>query len=896
LGVGAPAIVRLVPELAEIVGGQPEPPQLEAEQARFYLFDRIIAFFRAAAEARPLVLVLDDLHWADAPSLLLLSFLAREALGARILVLGTYRDADVNRTHALTRALSEIARIPGSVRLALSGLEPAVIAEFVRSLCGIVPPQAVVAAVARQTEGNPFFVSEVVRLLEGDGSLTAGEVAGAGELRLTIPTTVRETIGRRLDVLSPDCSKVLTTAAVIGRDFRLNTVKAVVRAQNGPHLSDAVLLDSIEEAEAQGVIAEAPGSPGSYRFAHVLFRDTIYDALPSTRRMRLHGSVGTALESVYRTNLAPHLAELATHFAHAAPAGRAGKAIRYARWAGDHALSVYAYEDAVQQYSRALQLMDELGDDGERAFDDLAPGEPLPAEDPQTGRCELLLRLADAQRGAGHSERARQSYLDAAALARRNGDSQRLATAALGFAHHNAEFGVVNRQSVALLEEAQQALGEADSSAAVMLQTRLAMELYFAGERERAAQLGRRGWEMARRLGDAQALIFALNFEAIAGAAEALTRLEISNEIVRLGAKLGRVDLELLGLGWRVPCLLELGDLLGVDAEIERYGQLATQLGQPLYQAQSLALRSMRATLAGRFEEGERLAEQALALGRQGGRVDAAQAFGGQLFVLRALQGRLVEIEPAVASFVARYAAVSGWRGALAYLYSELNEQEKASAELERMMNSTLAALPQDFLWLAALTSLAEACASTDSSEHAQVLYEILLPFAARNVVVGAGYACTGSVARCLGLLAATMRRWDDAERHFEAALAMNARIGALPWLAITRYNYAAMLHTRGDPGDHEHAQALLAQACATADELGMATLARRGAALAEQLRSGAPRSAAAERPNLPDGLSEREAEVLRLIAAGLSNREIADRLVLSIRTVETHLNRAYAK
>src|SRR5581483_9028849 len=167
LGVGAPAIVRLVPELAEIVGGQPEPPQLEAEQARFYLFDRIIAFFRAAAEARPLVLVLDDLHWADAPSLLLLSFLAREALGARILVLGTYRDADVNRTHALTRALSEIARIPGSVRLALSGLEPAVIAEFVRSLCGIVPPQAVVAAVARQTEGNPFFVSEVVRLLEG---------------------------------------------------------------------------------------------------------------------------------------------------------------------------------------------------------------------------------------------------------------------------------------------------------------------------------------------------------------------------------------------------------------------------------------------------------------------------------------------------------------------------------------------------------------------------------------------------------------------------------------------------------------------------------------------------------------------------------------------------------
>ena len=313
LGGGAADIAHVLPELRERLPGIEASVPVEPEGARFRLFDATAQFLRKASERRPMVLVLDDLHAADAPSLLLLQFLARELGASRILIVAACRDVDPVPAPALTGTLAQLPREPVTRRLELGGLSEPELAEYVAR--ETTAPVAV-PALHEQTGGNPLFAGEIARLLSVDG--------GFG-----VPQSVRDVIARRLTHLSDACKRALVLASVMGREFSLD---ALARLDG---VSEDAVLDLLDEAIAARVVSDVPAAPGRARFAHVLIRDTLYEGLSAARRMRLHRRTVDELEALYGDEPGPHLAELAHH---AIAARDRERAVRYATLAADRAL------------------------------------------------------------------------------------------------------------------------------------------------------------------------------------------------------------------------------------------------------------------------------------------------------------------------------------------------------------------------------------------------------------------------------------------------------------------------------------------------------------------------------------------------------------------------------
>lgn len=337
----------------------------------------------------------------------------------------------------------------------------------------------------------------------------------------------------------------------------------------------------------------------------------------------------------------------------------------------------------------------------------------------------------------------------------------------------------------------------------------------------------------------------------------------MATEVIYLAEHAGDKALALTGHTWCLTALLELGDMAAVEHAAAAVTQLATELQQPFYRWWSMGLRVMRALLEGRFAEVEPLAEQALLVGQRVQAADALQAFGAQMATLRGEQGRLHELAPAIQAFAEQHATVPAWQGALAHLHAGLGQHEEARRAFERLAAHRFTDLPRDQQWLTTLVLLAEVCAFLGDTACAVMLYEMLLPHAARNVVVGPAVACYGSVSRTLGLLATTLARWDEAARHFADALAMNVRMGARPFVARTQYEYACMLLTRDSSGDRARALNLLASAVATTRELGMTSLQSKVESLQSKVQSG--------------GVSSREPEADRQRAAGRRQQQTAD-------------------
>ena len=355
MGSGAADIAEVISDVRERLPGLPQAPQLEPEQARFRLFDSITAFLKAASQRQPLVLVLDDLHWADHPSLMLLEFVTRELAGSRLLLIGTYRDMELSRRHPLSLTLGELTRESLFQRVLLRGLSQEDVGRFVELVSGIAPPRGMVEAVHRQTEGNPLFVTEVVRLLVQEGSVGASRPGGTDSLgdsdtwSVRIPEGVREVIGRRLDRLSERCNETLTIAAVIGREFTLEQLMPLIE-----DMTEDRLLEVLEEALAARVIEELPQAVGRYQFTHALIQETLAGELSTTRKVRLHARIAEALEDLYSDNIEAHAAELAYHFTEAQTALGTAKLITYSSLAGERALATYAYEEALAHIQRAL--------------------------------------------------------------------------------------------------------------------------------------------------------------------------------------------------------------------------------------------------------------------------------------------------------------------------------------------------------------------------------------------------------------------------------------------------------------------------------------------------------------------------------------------------------------
>ncbi|MEA2474857.1 MAG: eukaryotic-like serine/threonine-protein kinase [Thermoleophilaceae bacterium] len=820
MGPGAIDIAQVVGEVRGVLPendfGETANPA-DSEQARFRLFDSVTTFLRNASKREPLVIVLDDLHWADTPSLLLLEFMARELGGARLLIVGTYRDVELGRKHPLSRVLADLARESLVERVLLRGLTQPDVARFIEMTASIRPPERLVRTVHEETEGNPFFVSEIVSLLASEGHLESG--SALGDVLVTIPQGVREVVGRRLDRLSDHCNWVLSAACVLGRDFAVDVLAPVVcdealvefPGKNPDDLTRERLLEVLDEAVAARVLQIA--DVGRYTFSHALVRESLYEELGVTRRVRLHRRVGETIESVFGKDSDQHLEQLAHHFLQAQ---ELDKAVDYSIHAAGRAMSLMAYEDGAALYDRALQALDLRGG---------VSGQQ---------RAELLIALGDAQARAGDGQRAKETFFRAADAARSVGAQDQLARAALGVAGR-LEIGLVEREVIELVEEALAGCGDEPSAARAELMASLAMALYFVS-RERADELSAAAVEMAREAGDDHVLAHALSARHFSlWQPERLDeRLAVATELVDVAGASGDLDHKVDGRGLKVIDLLELGDIRAADAEMEAYGREAHELRQPNYLRIAAIRSSMRAILAGRFDEAERMFAETPTLDRAKRLLEpnTVQAGAVVLFELRRLQGRLSEVRGAFETFSKEYPAVPAWRAALALVYAEVGSFDEARAELRELARDEIAALQRDANWLVGMVCLSLTAVRLGERMIATTAYEQMLPYADRNVVVGGGWSCEGSASLYLGYLAAFLQRFEAAEQHFRAALQMNESIGARPFVAETQVALAELIAERDGSAGERRATELADAGLEAARDIGMAGLVERAFSL----------------------------------------------------------------
>jgi class 3 adenylate cyclase/tetratricopeptide (TPR) repeat protein len=806
---------RLIPELARRLPEVPPPLQAEPEVERFRLFEAVGGWLADVASRDPVLLVLDDLHWAAKPTLLLLRHLVAHCESAPALIVGTFRNTEMGRTHPLADTLADLRRLEGVERLTLAGLDPDGVTAFVEATAGQTleePGQALARALHAETEGNPFFVGQMLRHLAETGAISIhdGQWAyDAGLHQHSIPEGAREVIGRRLSRLTETTDRVLQVSSVIGRDFDVD----VLTRASGVHEDD--VLTSLDEATAARLITEVPDTPDGYTFVHALVRETLYEEVGKSRRVRLHRRVGEVLEDLRAADLGPYFAQLAHHFGQAAERGGIAKAIGYARQAAERATAVLAYEEAAGHYERALALLEREG----------SPGEAT--------RGELLVALGQARYGAGEPVQARATCAEAAAIASRQRLPELLARAALAYNDATfAAFVYFDQPAVEaagrLLRQALDALGDGETALHALLLAQLSRTLGATATTDEKVLWTTRAREIATDLGDRALLanaLDALNWTRD-GPAHVKDNLDTARQIVALAHEIGDRPREYWGRIQLGNSLLELGDIAAVDQETSALEQLGAELCSPQYHYFPVLRRAMRALLDGRLEESERLAFEAFAIGQQmHSEEQALGILGAQLFTIRRYQGRLGELEDAVRAEVDRLPLNPAWRCALCTVLCSQERTPEAREAFEQVATHDFTDLPHDHLYLMCLFQLTETCVYLGDQRRAALLYDLLAPYAHLNIMIKPGVIVVGSVAHCLGQLAATVHRWEEAETHFEAAIAFNTGMGAHPATASTQVAYARMLLERHAPGDAERADTLLSVAAATADALGIVSL-----------------------------------------------------------------------
>jgi tetratricopeptide (TPR) repeat protein len=830
LGDGAPFLARIVPQIRDkLPDVEPGSPDDDPEQWRFRLFDAMTQFLVRASAADPLVLVLDDLHWADHSTLLALEFVARNATDARLLVVGTYRDAEVRRREDVAARLGGVVR--DDRRMPLAGLDAPALVSLVEARTSIRPADDLVQAMLDVTEGNPFFATELARLLDAEGLLRAPAGRRAGPLPL--PAGVRDAIRRRLEPLAPDVVEVLSTASVIGRQFRVSTLAGAAGRPQGEVLE---LLDAALEVGAIDAIADRPGR---YAFSHVLVRETLYDALRPSRRVELHRSVGEALERASRAGDAEHLTEVAFHFLQAAPGGETDKAVMYATQAADQAMGVHAYVQAAALYEQTLATLEVAQPDDAR-------------------RAPLLHAHGEALLRAGDHVQARAVLERAAEVARRAGDERRLARCVLACGMWGLGDGILDERLITLLEQAIALLdGATDAEGRGLLaqsKGQLASTLYWVGPPERRRELCDEAIAIARALPELGAdanlagatLAFVLDRTLLAtwGPESATDDVALCEELIELAQQVGFSEVEMQARFWRMTILLELDDFVGFDQEVARLERMAAELRQPRAKAYVPLAHGIRAVLEGRFEDAEQLAAEGARLAEGVAGTTAAMVARSQYFAMRWAQGRLGEIEVAVRAAADQLSGQPAWRAALSLLLCETGRMAEARAELDRLAPDDFAALRRDHVWIVGLALCVETAAAIGDAERARVLHGLLEPYAARNAVSPSS-ACVGPVSRFLGIAAATSGDWDEAARRFAEATAMAERHGARPLAAHLRLDEARALSAADAPSDPQRLARLVAEGRAIAEELGMDAIVARFDAL-----GAPPPSAAATGPS----------------------------------------------
>jgi class 3 adenylate cyclase/tetratricopeptide (TPR) repeat protein len=814
-------LVRILPELSARVPGLAGPMRADAETERFRLFDGVADLLAEMSAAQPVVVVLDDVHWADKPSLVLLRHVFRSSTPMRLFVVATYRDTDLDRSHPLADVLADLRRQPGVERLDLHGLDEDEVTSLMTKTAGheLDPPGLELAhALHSETEGNPFFVGEVLRhlaesgaIVQRDGRWTAG-LDGIG-----IPEGIREVIGRRLSRLSEDVNRALSVAAVIGPTFDLATVEGA----GGP-AGDA-LFDALDDAVQHSLVREVPATPGRYTFAHALMRSALYEELPTNRRVRLHWKVGEVLESRHASDLGRHLDELAFHFGEGALAGDPTKAADYARRAGERAMDDLAFEAAATHFERALGSLELL--------DDV----------PRETRCDLLLARAEALQLAGEPRR-RNAVFDAAEAARAMGDADRLARAALVLV---STFSAATRISVdaelvALLDEALAALPPDPSPIRARLLASLAVELQWGPDRQRRVEAARQGIELARATRDPATLgyVFARAWATLDGSRPWHTEyLPILDEAERLVAETGDArplpDIH----HQRMWIAAMVGDRAEAGRRLDAYVRLADQMRVPARGAYRLWNEAALAEYDGRLADAERLTVESMRIAERADFSDeVVRAFvGGLFYYIRMDQGRPDELVGTLQGLVESQPGAPVWHVALAGALVESDRVDDARVHFMWLAEDDCAKVPLDVEYAVTIEGLARMVYRVRPPEKVtRSIHERLAPFAGFMNWSGAGISGPNDLG--LAMTAAALGRHDDADEWFASSLALCERAGARCWVARTHFDWSHVLADRGDTAAARgHAKA----AVAMGEELGMDGpfgVVPRGRALIEQI------------------------------------------------------------
>ena len=835
---------------------------VDPDSERYRLFGAVESVLVEGSGRWPLVLLLDDLHWASAQTLALLARIARGGLGKSMLIIGTFRDTGDELTDPLAGTLADLRRVDGVCRIRVGGLDEGSVASFVsgateQALDGEL--ERLASDVAARSGGNAFFVGELWRRVVESGVVTygpSGWVVSGTLAQAGVPDSVREVVADRLGRLDFGVRRLAELVAVAGPRVEL----AVLRS--AADLPSTELTSSLDRLVTADMLEVVEGPRLIYQFTHALVRDTVEAGIPPAARAGLHLRVAEALEAVYESDRSAVLSELAAHYTAAAPLGVTGKAVYYGRQAAEQAMRSIAYDEAIAHLETVLELVGA----GSKA------------------RAEVLLAAGWTEGKRGRFERAARHFEEAFELAARLGEAALAAEAALGFEDAIHTPGLPGAPAVVIVERAIALAGDADAPLRARLEASLSRALVHAGRTADAERTLDSALRLARASGDPDAVGAALE-AALIGATDPHAILDYSAELEAIGS--GRSE------PWRIAyptinqlrAYVMLGELDNAHAVLKRHWGLSAE-GRFLYiQTQALVFEVCLAVAEGRFAEAEEAAERAFELSTLAGEPFGAGIYGLHMFVLRREQGRLAEVKP-ILEAVARGDDDGGlWRPGLAMLYAELGMLEEARGQFEALAADGFAGIPRDAVWPGVLAFLAEVCDALGDSVRATVLYDELLQYRGQNLMVAMTISL-GPADRLLGSLANLAGDHVQSDAHFDRALALAEQSGSPVWRARVELDHARCLLSRRDAA----AAATAASALELADAVGMATVAERASALVDAARPHLVTPVERAPSDLPGGLSGREVDVLRLVASGCSNREIGERLLISGNTAANHV------
>ncbi len=817
LSLHGPELSLLVPSIRRRFPQIEAPLASDAETERYHLLQAVTSLTMLISRDQPLLLVLDDLHWADKPSLTMLRHVFTNGASSSLMIVGTYRDSDLGTGHPLIDTVAALRREPGVDQLSIRGLDDAEMVELVSISAEHELDEAMVAmahSLRQETAGNAFFAHEILRNLVEVGDLVLGDdgkwVVKKSFEDLTLPQSVRDVVGQRIARMGDESLKALRAAAVIGKDFELELLASVTG------FDEDDLLDLLEAAIGAGILAEVPGPDERFRFIHTLTRNTLQAELSGGRRRRLHRRIAEALETSIGADPGDRVGELATHWLAAAASVDNAKATDYARRAGERAAAALAPDEAVRWFETAIESLEEADE----------PDELL--------RARLLVDLGTSQRNAGTPD-YRMTLLNAGELAEALGNADLMAEAAIANNRGMySKLGGRDTDRIAAIEAAIEAVGPDRTARRARLLATLFSELEYATAFEDRAAIITEAESIAREVGDDQVLCTVLNRSCVTSAAphNLHRRLETSVEAVMIAQRLGDSTLEFWARCGVFQAALGAMDLAGAETALGELLALAEDSARPTFR---WIAGNLRATLLSAFGDTDALEMAATSnfeLGSSSGEPDAFDYYAASFMIARWMQGRGPEIMDQLLAAADDMTEIGSYRAMASMSLAEDGDRERATEQLEFGKANHLDPRINN-VWSSTLAPFGVAATLLGDREAALPIYEALLPWAGQ-MVCNQAFTMRG-IDGVLGGLAALLGRNDEAEAHFVEAESGAREAGAHWTSANDDLDRARFCHSNGET---TRAQDYASRCLVTSRERGYSGLEARARELLGALAS----------------------------------------------------------